>query len=107
MKVTAHLYNRALTWGKQVSTITKAQAYLAGSILDLERGRSVDINRQCWQCETSTGHSSWGYTEDLAPREKSGALRSWAMTAIWNSPRTIKASRSSCRSGGRAITPIR
>jgi len=75
LKVAAHLYNRAAGWGKEVSFVTKAQAYLAGSIFDLERGRAVDIRRDCWQCETSMGHNSWGYTEDLVLRNSGEMIR--------------------------------
>jgi len=58
----AYYYNRAKEWGKQVSLSTKRDAYLAGSILDFERGHPADIRPGTWQTD-NTVHHRWGYLD--------------------------------------------
>jgi len=62
LRVAAYYFNRANQWGKQVSFATKSQAFLAGSILDFERGHASDIRSDAWQTD-NTIHHRWGYLE--------------------------------------------
>lgn len=63
LKVAAYYYNRAATWGKQVTLSTKDKAYLAGSILDFERqGRAPkQLTDFVWQPDDPIG-PTFGYT---------------------------------------------
>jgi alpha-L-fucosidase len=63
LKVAAYYYNRARTWGKEVSISTKSRAYLAGSILDFERqGRAPkELTDYVWQPDDPIG-PTFGYT---------------------------------------------
>ena len=85
--VAAYYYNRAKTWGKEVSLSTKKAAYApsntniqtVGSIIDFEKigGRSPAIVRGgAWQVDQPIG-STWGYTSDMSvsgPDKVVGAL---------------------------------
>jgi alpha-L-fucosidase len=63
LKVAAHIYNRAIEWKKEISISTKADAYLAGSILDHERqGRAPkQLTDYVWQPDDPIGET-FGYT---------------------------------------------
>ncbi len=73
LQFAAYYYNRAAAWGKAVSLATKGinaaagPAYLAGTLLDFERGHPSDIRPGAWQTDT-TVHSRWGYLEDTQYR---------------------------------------
>lgn len=68
LRLAAYYYNRAAQWGKQVSLATKGvnaaagPAYLAGSIIDFERGHPSDIRPGSWQTDT-TVHHRWGHLD--------------------------------------------
>jgi alpha-L-fucosidase len=73
--VAAYYYNRASTWGKDVSISTKKAAYAPGgdniqtigSILDFEKigARSpAGIRPGTWQVDDPIG-TTWGYTSDM------------------------------------------
>jgi alpha-L-fucosidase len=73
--VAAYYYNRAATWGKEVSLSTKKAAYAPsgnntetiGSIIDFEKigARSPSgIRTGSWQVDEPIG-STWGYTSDM------------------------------------------
>ncbi|GEM_PF-746486 len=66
LTVAAYYYNRAKQWGKDVSIITKSDAYLAGSIEDYERtGREpTTIQPTTWVTDNPIG-STFGYTSDM------------------------------------------
>lgn len=63
LKVAAYYYNRAAEWKKEVSISTKAQAYLAGSILDFERQSRApkELTSYVWQPDDPIG-PTFGYT---------------------------------------------
>ena len=62
LEVAAYYYNRAIEWKKQVSILTKSDAYLAGSIKDYERQMRGPVTTQenPWEVDDSVGHR-WGY----------------------------------------------
>jgi len=62
LEVAAYYYNRAVEWKKQVSILTKSDAYLAGSIKDYERQMRgpVTIQENPWEVDDSVGFR-WGY----------------------------------------------
>jgi len=64
-KLAAYYYNKGLDWGKEVVLQDKNfdyQSFPEGTIvLDLERGKMSDINKEPWQTDTSIGKNSWGY----------------------------------------------
>jgi len=73
--IAAYYYNRAATWGKEVSISTKKAAYAPGgdntktigSIIDFEKigGRSpAGIRPGAWQVDEPIG-STWGYTTGM------------------------------------------
>jgi alpha-L-fucosidase len=75
LTVAAYYYNRAKTWGKEVSISTKDSAYAPsrdesqqiGSIIDFEKigARSpTGIRPGAWQVDDPIG-STWGYTTDM------------------------------------------
>ena len=65
LEVAAYYYNRALEWKKQVSILTKSDAYLAGTIKDYEREQRgpVTMQENPWEVDDSVGHR-WGYLTD-------------------------------------------
>jgi alpha-L-fucosidase len=75
LRVAAYYYNRAREWGQEVSISTKDAAYLAGSILDFERGRSPDLRADVWQEDTSIAHNSWGFNYELKYRNAGEMVR--------------------------------
>jgi alpha-L-fucosidase len=64
LKVAAYYYNRAATWGKQVSLSTKDSAYLAGSYMDFERGSRApkELTDYPWFVDEPVLYR-FGYTE--------------------------------------------
>jgi alpha-L-fucosidase len=75
LRIAAYYYNRAKTWGQDVSLSTKKAAYAPdnnnlhtiGSILDFEKigTRSpAGIRPGVWQVDEPIG-STWGYTSDM------------------------------------------
>ncbi|MDF9796470.1 alpha-L-fucosidase [Catalinimonas alkaloidigena] len=64
-KLAAYYYNKGLDWNKEVVLQDKNFDYPSfpeGTIvLDLERGKMSDINKEPWQTDTSIGKNSWGY----------------------------------------------
>jgi len=64
-KLAAYYYNKGLEWNKEVVLQDKNFDYPSfpeGTIvLDLERGKMSDINKEPWQTDTSIGKNSWGY----------------------------------------------
>jgi alpha-L-fucosidase len=63
LRFAAYYYNRAAEWGKEVTINTKSTAFLAGSILDFERGHSSYLRPNVWQTD-NTVHQRWGYLKD-------------------------------------------
>jgi alpha-L-fucosidase len=69
LRIAAYYYNRARTWGKEVSFTTKKAAFspsgtnteTIGSILDFEGGPPHGLRTGCWEVDRSVG-STWGYT---------------------------------------------
>jgi alpha-L-fucosidase len=69
LSIAAYYYNRAKSWGKEVSFTTKKAAFsptgtnneTIGSILDFEGGPPRGIRTGVWEVDRSIG-SSWGYT---------------------------------------------
>ncbi len=75
LQLATYYYNRAKSWGKDVSISTKKAAYsptdknteTIGSIIDFEKigGRSPSgIRTGAWQVDEPIG-STWGYTSDM------------------------------------------
>jgi alpha-L-fucosidase len=64
LKVAAYYYNRAATWGKEVSLETKDNAYLAGSITDFERRSRApkELTDFVWDVDEPVLYR-FGYTE--------------------------------------------
>jgi alpha-L-fucosidase len=65
LEVAAYYYNRAAEWGKQVTILTKDDAYLAGSVKDYERQQRAPTTLQDdpWEVDDSVGRK-WGYLTD-------------------------------------------
>jgi alpha-L-fucosidase len=65
LKVAAYYYNRAATWGKEVSLETKDSAYLAGNIMDFERRSRApkDLTDFVWDVDEPVLYR-FGYTEN-------------------------------------------
>ena len=76
LKVAAYYYNRAATWGKEVSLETKDGAYLAGSIEDFERrGRAPkDLTIFVWDVDEPVLYR-FGYTENSPIASADGCVR--------------------------------
>jgi alpha-L-fucosidase len=83
LKIAAYYYNRAATWGKQVTISTKDSAYLAGSVLDFEKaGRGPrDILPGAWQIDDAIGTNSWGYVTDMKYRSTGAIVTELIQTA--------------------------
>jgi alpha-L-fucosidase len=64
LKIAAYYYNRAATWGKEVSLSTKDHACLAGSYLDFERSSRApkELTDYPWQVDEPVLYR-FGYTE--------------------------------------------
>lgn len=62
-KIAAYYYNRAVTWGSEVSINYKREAFPPGvGTFDVERGALTGISPVPWQTCTAIGKESWGYT---------------------------------------------
>jgi alpha-L-fucosidase len=66
LRLAAYYYNRAESWKKQVTVVTKSDAYLAGSLKDYERqGRAPkDLTDYYWQVDDPIGEK-FGYVEGM------------------------------------------
>jgi len=66
LRLAAYYYNRAATWKKQVTIVTKSDAYLAGSLEDYERqGRAPkELMPFYWQVDDPIG-DKFGYVEGM------------------------------------------
>ena len=66
-KLAAYYYNKGLEWGKGVVLQNKNFNYPSFpegvNVLDIERGKLSDIQKDTWQTDTSIGKNSWCYTE--------------------------------------------
>jgi alpha-L-fucosidase len=73
LQIAAHYYNRARSWGKEVSFTTKKAAFAPSgtniktiaSILDFEGGPPDGIRGGSWVVDRPIGTRSWGYVEGL------------------------------------------
>ena len=73
LEIAAYYYNRAKSWGKEVSFTTKKAAFAPSgtntktiaSILDFEGGPPDGIRGGSWVVDRPIGTSSWGYVEGL------------------------------------------
>jgi alpha-L-fucosidase len=73
LEIAAYYYNRAKSWGKQVSFTTKKAAFAPsgtntktiGSILDFEGGPPDGIRGGSWVVDRPIGTRSWGYVDGL------------------------------------------
>jgi alpha-L-fucosidase len=76
LRVAAYYYNRARAWGKEVSIVSKFDAYLAGSIRDHERmTRSPKgIETPSWEVHDTIG-TTWGYTEGMRVSSAASIVR--------------------------------
>jgi alpha-L-fucosidase len=66
LRLAAYYYNRAASWNKQVTVVTKSDAYLAGSLKDYERqGRAPkELTDYYWQVDDPIGEK-FGYVEGM------------------------------------------
>jgi len=66
LRLAAYYYNRAVSWKKQVTVVTKSDAYLAGSLKDYERqGRAPkELTDYYWQVDDPIGEK-FGYVEGM------------------------------------------
>jgi alpha-L-fucosidase len=76
LKVAAYYYNRAATWGKEVSLETKDSAYLAGSIMDFERRSRApkELTSFVWDVDEPVLYR-FGYTENSPIASADGCVR--------------------------------
>lgn len=73
LEIAAYYYNRAKSWGKEVSFTTKKAAFAPagtntktiGSILDFEGGPPDGIRSGSWVVDRPIGTTSWGYVDGL------------------------------------------
>jgi alpha-L-fucosidase len=73
LELAAYYYNRAKSWGKEVSFTTKKAAFAPSgtntktiaSILDFEGGPPDGIRAGSWVVDRPIGTTSWGYVEGL------------------------------------------
>ena len=73
LQLAAYYYNRAKSWGKDVSFTTKKAAFAPSgtntktiaSILDFEGGPPDGIRGGSWVVDRPIGESSWGYVDGL------------------------------------------
>ena len=94
LRVAAYYYNRAASWGKEVSISTKKAAYAPGgnnlttigSIIDFEKigARSpAGIRTGAWQVDHPIG-STWGYTSDMKVSGPASIITALADTVAKN-----------------------
>jgi alpha-L-fucosidase len=73
LQLAAYYYNRAKSWGKEVSFTTKKAAFAPSgtntktiaSILDFEGGPPDGIRNGSWVVDRPIGTTSWGYVDGL------------------------------------------
>jgi alpha-L-fucosidase len=73
LQIAAYYYNRAKSWGKEVSFTTKKAAFAPSgtntktiaSILDFEGGPPDGIRNGSWVVDRPIGTTSWGYVDGL------------------------------------------
>jgi alpha-L-fucosidase len=73
LEIAAYYYNRAKSWGKEVSFTTKKAAFAPSgtnaktiaSILDFEGGPPDGIRAGSWVVDRPIGTTSWGYVDGL------------------------------------------
>lgn len=94
LHIAAYYYNRALSWGREVSISTKKAAYsptdknseTIGSIIDFEKigSRSpAGIRTGVWQVDEPIG-STWGYTSKMRVAQPSSIISKLADTVSKN-----------------------
>lgn len=80
LRFAAYYYNEAARWARPVTLVAKGgnapegPAYLAGAVLDFERGHPADLLPAPWQTD-NTVHSRWGYLEDTQYRSVGTLVR--------------------------------
>ena len=81
LAVAAYYYNRATEWKKQVTILTKSDAYLAGSVQDSERQQRAPTTLQPnpWEVDDAVG-TRWGYVST----DTYGPPTGWIMRLIEN-----------------------
>ena len=63
-KFAAYYYNRAASWGAEVTINYKYNAFAPTvGVYDIERGQLAQINPRLWQNDTAIAKNSWGYTD--------------------------------------------
>jgi alpha-L-fucosidase len=88
LSIAAYYYNRAKSWGKEVSLTTKKAAFsptdkntqTIGSIIDFEGRTPNGIRTGSWQEDRPVG-SSWGYITDMRINS-SHVVISWLVEAV-------------------------
>ena len=89
LTLAAYYYNRAKTWGKQVSLTTKKAAFAPsdnntrtiGSILDFEAHTPGGIRTGSWEVDRPIGASSWGYTTGMKINSPETVI-AWLVDAV-------------------------
>ena len=88
LNIAAYYYNRARSWGKEVSLTTKKASFAPsgknsetiGSILDFEGHTPGGIRTGSWEEDRPIG-SSWGYIQDMHSNPPSMVI-SWLVDAV-------------------------
>jgi alpha-L-fucosidase len=88
LNIAAYYYNRARSWGKEVSFTTKKAAFspagknteTIGSIIDFEGQTPPGIRTGSWEEDRPIG-SSWGYIEGMHSNSASTVI-SWLIDAV-------------------------
>jgi alpha-L-fucosidase len=88
LEIAAYYYNRAKTWGKQVSLTTKKAAFAPtdrntqtiGSIIDFEGQSPSGIRTGSWEEDRPIG-STWGYTTGMKVSSTKTVI-SWLVDAV-------------------------
>ncbi len=88
LKFAAYYYNRAKQWNKEVSIVTKSNAYLAGSIRDFEKDlrgpKNLLSNAQVFQIDDVISNRSWGYESTMTYRSPGSIINELADTVSKN-----------------------
>jgi len=88
LNIAAYYYNRAKSWGKEVSLTTKKASYapsgknteMIGSILDFEGHTPGGIRTGSWEEDRPVG-STWGYTTGMKVNSPATVI-SWLVDAV-------------------------
>ncbi len=88
LDIAAYYYNRAKSWGKEVSLTTKKAAFAPsgtntqtiGSILDFEAHTPGGIRTGSWEADRPIGNS-WGYITDMRVKSSDDVI-SWLADAV-------------------------